>query len=187
MTLLGHGPHIGPRATDLLDGRLSGAEEVALRQHIGGCRDCARAVHREQQVRGALRAAGTVQPRPTRDLMAGLLALPDVHRSGPFAAAWGPDRGVGDVPRPSTRLGSSVLMGAAVLGTVSLASAGVLGSPALPGPGTAAVRWGEAASSSLSTTTTPAVQSAGSFVRTGVGAVVLTGAGIDRGAVRGAP
>ncbi len=186
MTLLGHGQHVGTRASDLLDGRLSGAEEVRLRAHIGQCPPCARAVHREQQVRSTLRAAGADQLRPTRDLMAGLMALPGLQSTGPFVGA----PGLGSFPGPGApqppRRGSSVLLGAAVLGTVSLATAGVLGPGALPAPGTAAVRWGEAASASL-TRSTPDARTTSDLVRTSVGAVVLTGTSIERVGVRGAP
>ncbi len=185
MTLLGPGPHVGSRASDLLDGRLSGAEEVTLRGHIGSCRDCAAAVHREQQVRALLRAARADQPRPTGDLMAGLMALAAgeqvrtqqaqqeelvVMRSSAFRLP--------GAQSSTFRRGSTVLMGAAVLGTVSLASAGVLGVSALPGPATAAVGWGGAATASF-TQATPTVRTASTVVRTGAGAVVLTGGRVE--------
>jgi hypothetical protein len=186
MSLLGPGPHVGARASDLLDGRLSGAVEVSLRAHIGSCRECAAAVHREQQVRALLRAARSDEPRPTGDLMAGLMALAagqqvyEAQQAQQYVLRSSPPTS------PSTRRGTSVLMGAAVLGTVSLASAGVLGVSALPGPATAALGWGGAATASF-TQGTPTVQTASTVVRTGLGAVVLTGAGIEGGDVDDSP
>lgn len=179
MTLLGPGPHVGCRASDLLDGRLSGADEVSLRAHIGSCRDCAAAVHREQQVRALLRAARTEQPRPTGDLMAGLMALAAGQQVYEAQQAQQHVLRSSPISSPSTvRRGSTVLMGAAVLGTVSLASAGVLGVSALPGPASAALGWGGAATSSF-TQGAPSVRTASTVVRTGIGAVVLSGTGID--------
>lgn len=185
MTGLGTGTHLGPRVSDLLDGRLSGADEVTARNHVGACRSCAAAVHREQQVRAMLRAARADQPCPPGNLMAGLMALAASGSSAPST----PQGASAVVLAPSTglRRGGSVLLGAAVLGTVSLASAGLLGSAVLPAPGTAAVRWGDAATASLAGSL-PTVQEAGSsVVRTGVGAVVVTGVGQDPGRSAGTP
>lgn len=142
MSFLGSGPHVGSRVDDLLDGRLDGADETRLRQHVGSCSACASSVHEQQRVRAVLRAARLDQPGPTGELMSGLLAM----GSGASSAA-GADRvsGAGD----ATRRGPSVLLGAAVLGTVTLATAGVLGASALPVPGTTLVRWGGTAAVGL--------------------------------------
>lgn len=128
MTGLLGGQHVGARASELLDGRLGAAQELQVRQHLGGCRECAAAVHREQQVRAALRSAAfAAGPVPGGDLMAGLMALAATG-SLPTAAPAAPVL-VGR--RAGTRLT------AAVLGTVSLASAGALGVAALAGAGPA--------------------------------------------------
>ncbi len=117
--LLGSSHHLGDRASELLDGRLTGSQELQARQHLGGCRDCAAAVHREQQVRAALRSAGA-GPALRGHLMVGLMALAASDAAPP-------------IPVLSPRR-SSVRRTAAVLGTVSLAGAGVLGVAALAGP-----------------------------------------------------
>ncbi len=43
--------HIGNRASELLDGRLTAGAELEVRTHLGRCASCAAVVHREQQVR----------------------------------------------------------------------------------------------------------------------------------------
>lgn len=130
MRPFGAGPHVGDRASDLLDGRLTPAAELQVRTHLGCCRECAAAVHREQQVRAALRSAACEPPAPRGDLMAGLLALaapPAPVAPVPVVAAAAP-------PRPARRAPS--VLAVAVLGSVSLASAGALGvaGAALAGP-----------------------------------------------------
>lgn len=117
--LLGSSHHLGDRASELLDGRMTGSQELQARQHLGGCRDCAAAVHREQQVRAALRTAGAA-PAPGGNLMVGLMALAASDAVPPVSVL---------APRRS-----SARRAAAVLGTVSLAGAGVLGVAALAGP-----------------------------------------------------
>ena len=117
--------HIGTRASELLDGRLSACAELEVRTHLGRCASCAAVVHREQQVRAMLRAAACQAPTPRGDLMAGLMALAAtpatpladpvpafVPRTAPTTA---PRR-----PRPS-------VLTAAVLGSVSLTAAGAIG------------------------------------------------------------
>jgi len=114
------GPHVGRRASELLDGRLSACAELEVRAHLGCCAPCAAVVHREQQVRATLRAAAGQAPVPRSDLMAGLMAL---------AAA--PPRPV-PTPPASRRVSSrSSVLAVAVLGSVSLASAGAIGVGAL--------------------------------------------------------
>ncbi len=112
------GQHVGRRASELLDGRLSACEEHEVRTHIGSCAPCAAVVHREQQVRATLRAAAGQAPVPRGDLMAGLMAL---------AAA--PPQAVAPPACPPTRRTASrtSALAVAVLGSVSLASAGAIG------------------------------------------------------------
>jgi anti-sigma factor RsiW len=134
MRPFGAGPHVGDRASDLLDGRLTPAAELQVRTHLGCCRECAAAVHREQQVRAALRSASSAAPAPGGDLMAGLLALaaPTPVRPVPVPAAVAP-------ARPARRAPSVLTV--AVLGTVSLASVGALGvaGAAVAGPALASL------------------------------------------------
>lgn len=117
-----NGQHVGSRASELLDGRLTPAAELEVRAHLGRCAACAAVVHREQQVRATLRAAACRAPAPRGDLMAGLMAL---------AAAADP------VPRPTTHPvtlptgrrtpSRPSVLAAAVLGSVSLTAAGAIG------------------------------------------------------------
>lgn len=124
MRPFGAGPHVGDRASDLLDGRLTPAAELQVRTHLGCCRECAAAVHREQQVRAALRSAACEAPAPRGDLMAGLLAL--AAPSPPVAPGPVPTAGtLGPPSRPARRTPS--VLAVAVLGSVSLASAGAIG------------------------------------------------------------
>lgn len=140
MRPFGAGPHVGDRASDLLDGRLTPAAELQVRTHLGCCRECAAAVHREQQVRAALRSAACEAPAPRGDLMAGLLALaapvpPSAPGPVPTAGPLGPSTPA----RPSRRAPSVLTV--AVLGSVSLASAGAIGvgGAALAGPALSAL------------------------------------------------
>lgn len=125
MKPFGAGPHVGDRASDLLDGRLTPAAELQVRTHLGCCRECAAAVHREHQVRAALRSAACEAPAPRGDLMAGLLAL--ATPPPPVAPASVPPAAAPAAPgtRPARRAPS--ILAVAVLGSVSLASAGALG------------------------------------------------------------
>ncbi len=134
MRPFGAGPHVGDRASDLLDGRLTPAAELQVRTHLGCCRECAAAVHREQQVRAALRSASCAAPTPGGDLMAGLLALAAPTPVAPAA----PVPAVAPV-RPARRAPSVLTV--AVLGTVSLASVGALGvaGAAVAGPALASL------------------------------------------------
>lgn len=135
MRPFGAGPHVGDRASDLLDGRLTPAAELQVRTHLGCCRECAAAVHREQQVRAALRSAACEAPAPRGDLMAGLLALAaPTPPTAPVLTA-----PAGAPARPARRAPS--VLAVAVLGSVSLASAGAIGvgGAALAGPALAAL------------------------------------------------
>jgi anti-sigma factor RsiW len=137
------GQHVGSRASELLDGRLTAAAELEVRAHLGRCAACAAVVHREQQVRATLRAAACQVPAPRGDLMAGLMALaatsdPTLQQSSYAGQHQVPDAVTGSVPQPSfvptgtlgqgRRPGArpSVLT-AAVLGSVSLTAAGAIG------------------------------------------------------------
>ncbi len=114
------GQHVGRRASELLDGRLTACAEHEVRTHLGSCAPCAAIVHREQQVRATLRAAAGQAPVPRGDLMAGLMAL----------AVAPPQPVPSHVPAPasSRRVTSrSSVLAVAVLGSVSLASAGAIG------------------------------------------------------------
>lgn len=126
------GQHVGRRASELLDGRLTACAELEVRTHLGGCAACAAIVHREQQVRATLRAAAGQAPVPRGDLMAGLMAL---------AAA--PPRAVPPhvvTPAASRRATSrSSVLAVAVLGSVSLVSVGAIGVGAMAQSGLDAV------------------------------------------------
>ncbi len=164
--------HLGARTSDLLDGRLTASQERHARLHLGGCRECAAVVHREQQVRAALRAPGAA-PTPGVNLMAGLMALAasDAVSLGHVLA---PRRG-------------GVLRTAAVLGTVSLASAGALGVAVLAGPSmlsAPAIRSSVAGSGS---TARPSVEDVGGrgLSTTTVGTAVQPGLSLVTGAFNG--
>ena len=68
--------HIGARASDLLDGRLSAAEQQRVEAHLAHCVRCTELVHAEQQVRALLRGTGQAPAPASRELVTGLLALP---------------------------------------------------------------------------------------------------------------
>ena len=68
--------HIGARASDLLDGRLSAAEEQELRLHVGHCVRCAHLVQAEQQVRTLLRGAAPADLAASEEFLSGLLQMP---------------------------------------------------------------------------------------------------------------
>ena len=118
--------HIGTRASELLDGRLTAGAELEVRTHLGRCASCAAVVHREQQVRAMLRSAACQAPTPRGDLMAGLMALaatPPTPLDEPvraFAPSPAPAGAAPRRPRPS-------VLTAAVLGSVSLTAAGAIG------------------------------------------------------------
>lgn len=73
------GGHIGPRASELLDGRLTPEAEHDARVHLGRCRQCAVLVAAEQDARTALRSVamptGLSSSAPSPTLVAGLLAM----------------------------------------------------------------------------------------------------------------
>jgi len=134
------GQHVGSRASELLDGRLTAAAELEVRAHLGRCAACAAVVHREQQVRATLRSAACQAPAPRGDLMAGLMALaaapepvgpPGPVPAGPSGTGPAPAGPSGTGRRAPTR--PSVLT-AAVLGSVSLTAAGAIG-VGMVGPG----------------------------------------------------
>lgn len=143
MRPFGAGPHVGDRASDLLDGRLTPAAELQVRTHLGCCRECAAAVHREQQVRAALRSAACEAPAPRGDLMAGLLALAAPAPAAPAPVLTTGTTGVTGPPGPTARPARRApsVLAVAVLGSVSLASAGAIGvgGAALAGPALAAL------------------------------------------------
>lgn len=68
--------HIGERASDLLDGRLSPPVERQLRAHLGECPRCADLVRAEGQVRRMLRGSCATAADAPSHLMAGLMSLP---------------------------------------------------------------------------------------------------------------
>lgn len=68
--------HIGARASDLLDGRLSPVQEQQVRAHLAHCVRCAQEVHAEQQVRVLLRGTGQGQACASREFVTGLLQVP---------------------------------------------------------------------------------------------------------------
>lgn len=72
----GLGGHIGSRASELLDGRLTAEDEHRARLHLGNCRQCATMVAAEQEAREALRAVA-VPPTltPPTSLIAGLMSM----------------------------------------------------------------------------------------------------------------
>lgn len=120
------GQHVGSRASELLDGRLTAAAELEVRAHLGRCAACASVVHREQQVRATLRAAACRAPAPRGDLMAGLMAL--AAAPAPVAPPVPPPVAA-PVAQPSGRRTPSrpSVLTAAVLGSVSLTAAGAIG------------------------------------------------------------
>lgn len=107
--------HIGARASDLLDGRLSPAEERQVQAHLAHCVRCAQEVHAEQQVLEALRVAGQQDTRASRELVTGLLRL---------SAAPPPRRPVRQ-PGPRTRVGLLAVGAAVTLGVAVPVAAGV--------------------------------------------------------------
>jgi len=163
--------HLGARASDLLDGRLTASQEHQARQHLGGCRECAAAVHREQQVRTALRAAGAA-PTPGGNLMAGLMALA-ASDAVPPGHVLAPRRGV--------------LRTVAVLGTVSVASAGALGLAVLVGPSALSAPSIPSSVAGSGSTTRPSVAEIGGdgLSTTTVGTAVQPGLTLVTGAFNG--
>lgn len=87
------GGHVGAGASDLLDGRLSPADEHRARLHLGRCASCAAAVVAEQDARRLLRQSvrSLTSIGPSNDLMAGLLAL-----------SLAGEQATGQSPRPSS-------------------------------------------------------------------------------------
>jgi len=122
--------HLGPRATELLDGRLPAAEELAVRGHLASCRDCAAAVQDQQAVRATLRRLDVPGPRP--DLLAGLLAVSLTPATPQLPGA--------AVHRPLVRTPTRGRVTTAVMGTVALASVGALGIGAFAGLPVSTVR-----------------------------------------------
>lgn len=164
--------HLGACASDLLDGRLTASQEHQARQHLGGCRECAAAVHREQQVRTALRASGAA-PTPGGNLMAGLMALA-ASDAAPPGHVLAPRRG-------------GVLRTAAVLGTVSVASAGALGLAVLAGPSALSAPSIPSSVAGSGSTTRPSVADVGGdgLSTTTVGTAVQPGLSLMTGAFNG--
>lgn len=139
--MLGGPPHLGRRASELLDGRLSSAEEAEVRGHLASCRECAAAVQAEQAVRDALRRLGV--PGPPADLLAGLMAVSIQTPAAPQLADEDVVRPVTSRPRTPVRGRLSTVL----VGTVVLVSAGALGvagvaglpTPTAPGGGSVPV------------------------------------------------
>ena len=58
----GFGDHLGDALSGLLDGELSPAAEVAARQHVAACHDCALELERVQMARSWVRDLPPVEP-----------------------------------------------------------------------------------------------------------------------------
>lgn len=122
--------HVGTRASELLDGRLTAGAELEVRTHLGRCASCAAVVHREQQVRAMLRAAACQAPTPRGDLMAGLMALAATSPTplaDPVPAFVPTSATPGTTPGTAPRRTRPSVLTAAVLGSVSLTAAGAIG------------------------------------------------------------
>ena len=105
--------HLGSRVTALLDGRLDGAEEERIWEHVHACHPCRDAVEREGWVKTQLAQWGAATAPDAAALRESLLSRS--HMPGPVVVVH-----EGSVrPRHMVALGGSAL-GVAVLGVLAL-------------------------------------------------------------------
>ncbi|PRY15152.1 anti-sigma factor family protein [Kineococcus rhizosphaerae] len=138
------GPHLGPRVSTLVDGRLAADVEARAAEHLRTCPECADAVESERLVRARLQAMTT--PELSEDLVLRLLEIggpsgPLRPRDAPMANPARPVVGVAPPSRtdpvrarsgrgPAGRAVRRVRrrpVAAALAGTFTLLGAGIVG------------------------------------------------------------
>ncbi|GGF53143.1 hypothetical protein GCM10011519_28840 [Marmoricola endophyticus] len=117
------GPHLGDRASALVDGQLSAAEAARAWDHVEACEDCHQEVQRHSWLKSRLSAFSTpaADPAPTAGLMGALYDVDEQTRT-----AWHET----DLIAARTRRRTLTVVGA---GSLSAAVIGVLaltGAPA---------------------------------------------------------
>lgn len=129
MSLLG--PHLGSRASALLDGQLPAEETERWWQHVADCTSCSHQIERETWLKRRLACLGTeaaAVPSVSDRLKADLMASPDAVTPTPWSSA-----GAMAAPRPRRAWGVAVMgsgaVGAACLGVLTL-GAGPADAPA---------------------------------------------------------
>ncbi|GAA0294895.1 anti-sigma factor family protein [Kineococcus aurantiacus] len=198
------GPHLGPRVTPLVDGRLAADAEARAGEHLSECAECAGAVESERLVRARLQAMAT--PEPSGDLLVRLLEIggpsgPLRPRDLPIANPARPVVGVAPPSRtdpahgrrgPAGRAARRVHrrpVSAALAGTFSLLGAGIVGVLVLGG----VPHLGDAPVAELRTTPSAAPSSApastpvSTRVTTPVSTTSPTGSAVTSGPVGATP